>query len=150
MAKEQEALPEETSSGSGELDDAFFEKATGRDQYFKPEANVDHHLVLTGWKKKEIMGNLGVQFDVLNVDGKAIEPGEKRWTVTSKRTMKEIEPILKAAMKAKKGNLNITFRKNLGRGEKDTDAKFVAWNKDPDLDQYIEPDQRSDKAPGMK
>ena len=133
------------------LTEKDFERVTGRSEYFSPEVNVDHRLLLTNWRVVERFDNIGLEFDVLKVDGEEYGVGEKRWTVTSKRANRELEPIIKAAQRKGKSFIHILFRQSLGRGENVTEAKFVAWNLDDELDELLEPEQRSDKAPmGVK
>lgn len=140
MKEEQVQTTELESNGvTGSID---WEAATGRDAYFKPENNKDHELLCVKWRPYVSSGNTGIMIDVIKLDGEELSK-PKLWTTTSKRTIRELEPIIKAAEKENKGFIRIVFRKSLGKGQKDTDAVFNAKNLDVDLDKHLAAEQRS-------
>jgi len=122
-----------------------WEKASGRDKYFKPQNNKDHDIVARNWKPYEQSGNSGIVMEVIKVDGVEYADPIKLWTTTSKRTIRELEPIIKAATNQKKDFIHVLFRKSLGKGQKDTDAVFTAKNLDVDIDHLVPDDQKSDR-----
>lgn len=139
---------ENTPQASSGLTDEFFEHATGRDKYFKPLVNKDQELLLTKWRPvmktgKNGVEDYGLEFDVLKVDGVEFTDPIKVWSTSSKRVVRELEPILRAAIKKKKSFIRIVFRKSLPSNRPDTDAVFTARNLDIDLDELLAPEQRS-------
>lgn len=118
QAKEQGSIAKET-----------WDKLTGRSRYFKPEPNKDYKLVITGWKVIEmgLKGDQGLGMKVISVNGKPIEneEGFKEWNTTSKRILRQLQPIIMKAEEDGHGEIQVVFRKSLGKGEKDTEAKFT-------------------------
>lgn len=123
-----------------------WDKATGRDKYFQVAPNKDIDLVANNWRPYSQGGQEGIMLDVIRVDGVEYA-GEKKklWTTTSKRTVKELEPIIKAAVAKGKAFIHIVFRKSLGSGQKDTDAVFNAKNLDPELNDLLPKDQQAEE-----
>jgi hypothetical protein len=144
MAKPKAEQKEETLIAEDELEDIDYgidqgqkstvtdkawEKMTGRDMYFKPEANINYKLVITGWKPQEmgLKNELGLSMQVLSINGVPVvnENNYKLWNTSSKRIIRQIEPFIREADNAGKKQIVVVFRKTMAAGEESTEAKFT-------------------------
>lgn len=75
-----------------------------KDQFVRLEQSVPKKLKLTNWVGGEFFGRMGINFDVEEEDGEKVV---KQFTVTSKRLIMELKPILLEAEKRKKKAISI-------------------------------------------
>jgi len=137
----EEPIEEETVKtndeikGQNNISERQWDQMTGRDLYFKPEPNKDYKLVIAGWKVDKIglKGEPGLKMKVVSVNGKPIENdnGYKEWNTSAKRIIKQLEPVIKQATDDGRGQIVGVFRKALGIGENDTEAKFTFMEETP-------------------
>lgn len=139
-----------TDLESHDIPDKYWDHITGRDKYFKPEINRDYDIVAIRWKPISMPGRRanetkeGLQLQVIKIDGVEITEVEKLWTITSSRTLRELEPIMRAARAKRRTFIHIQFRKSLGKAQKDTDAIFTAKNLDNEIADLIPADDDED------
>ena len=62
-----------------------------QDQYVRIEMGIEKKVKLTNWKGGELFGKPAIIFDVTQEDSKVVE---KQLTVTSRRLIRELKPIL--------------------------------------------------------
>lgn len=75
-------------------------------QYVKLCAGVEKKLKLTKWSSGEWFGKYGLNFIVLEEDGKKVE---KQFTVVSRRLVRELKPILQKAEEEEKETISVSI-----------------------------------------
>lgn len=78
-----------------------------KDEYVRLVAGAEKRLKLTNWTGGEWFGKPGINFDVILEDGKKVT--EKHFTVTSRRLIRELKPILLKADEEDRDTLSISI-----------------------------------------
>lgn len=71
------------------------------------EVNSPKKLLLTNWVGGEWFGRQGINFDVLEEDGQPTE--QKQFTITSRRLIMVLKPILMQAEDARRDTIAVTI-----------------------------------------
>lgn len=120
-----------------------WEHATGRDLYFKPEINRDYDLLAVEWTPVDMPSQdgdgtkPGIQLKLMKIDKDELADKPKTWTITGKRLIRELEPVVTAAEGKGLNYIYVRFRKSLGRGQQATEAVFSVQNLDPKLKEEL-------------
>ena len=76
--------------------------------YVKLKSGIANNLKLTNWRQGTYFSKPGIRFDVVEADS---EPVNKIFTTTSKRLIKELQPIIVKAEEQGSKIISITIRK---------------------------------------
>ena len=91
----------EDESGSTGIDWKQFRK-----EYVKLETDISKKLKLTNWHQKPLFDKPGLRFDVLEEDSVTVD---KTFSITSKRLIQALRPIVKKAEKQQKKVISVSI-----------------------------------------
>jgi len=77
-----------------------------RKEYVKLETDVRKKLKLTNWHQRALFDKPGLRFDVLAEDSVTVD---KTFSITSKRLIQALRPIVKRAEKQKKKVISVSI-----------------------------------------
>jgi hypothetical protein len=75
-------------------------------EYVKLETDVRKRLKLTNWRQRALFDKLGLLFDVLEENSVTVD---KTFSVTSKRLIRALKPIIQKAEKQKKKVISVSI-----------------------------------------
>lgn len=76
-----------------------------KDQFVRLEQGVAKKIKLTNWVGGEYFGRQGINFDVIEEDG--VNSGIKQFTVTSRRLILELKPLIVDAERKRRDTIHI-------------------------------------------
>ena len=77
-----------------------------RKEFVKLETGVQKKLKLTNWRQRALFDKLGLRFDVLAEDSVTVD---KTFSITSKRLIQALRPIVQRAEKQKKKIISVSI-----------------------------------------
>ena len=77
-----------------------------RKEYVKLETDVQKKLKLTNWRQRALFDKPGLRFDVLEEDSVTVD---KTFSITSKRLIQALRPIIKKAEKQKRKVISVSL-----------------------------------------
>ena len=77
-----------------------------RKEFVKLETDVQKELKLTNWRQRALFDKPGLLFDVLAEDSVTVD---KTFSITSKRLIQALMPIIKKAEKQKKKVISVSI-----------------------------------------
>ncbi len=75
-------------------------------EYVKLETDVQKRLKLTNWRQRALFDKPGLRFDVLEEDAVIVS---KTFSITSKRLIRALKPIIQKAEKQKKKVISVSI-----------------------------------------
>ena len=75
-------------------------------EFVKLETDVQKKLKLTNWRQRALFDKPGLRFDVLEEDSVTVD---KTFSITSKRLIQALRPIIKKAEKQKKKAISVSI-----------------------------------------
>ena len=77
-----------------------------RKEFVKLETDVQKKLKLTNWRQRALFDKPGLRFDVLAEDSVTVD---KTFSITSKRLIQALRPIIKRAEKQKRKVMSVSI-----------------------------------------